>query len=923
MGVVYRARDERLGRTVAIKALPEELASDPGRLERFEREARLLAQLNHPNIAGIHGLEEHGGGTFLVLEFVEGETLAERLDRGPLDTDEAVRLGVQIASGVQAAHDAGVVHRDLKPANIIVTPEGDAKVLDFGLAKAGESQSSTHSGFSQSPTMTSPERGVGGQHSPTIPGAILGTAAYMSPEQARGRRVDHRTDVWSFGVVLYEMLCGASPFVGETASDSIGAVLHKEFNLDRLPDATPANVRRVLRRCLQRDRDLRYHSLADARLELLSTSIDDAAEPGAESDKSRAAGLLVGVLAILLVGALVVIATMWTARPESTPALPLRVALDAPEDARVMFKGDLSGPPAVSPDGRHIAFVAQRQNDIRRLWVRAIDEADPREIPGTENALFPFWSPDSTEIGFFTPSQLKRMDLASETVQNVCDVDHGRGAAWTEDGRIVYSRNFRDALWIVSARGGEGEPLTTLDEDLHTSHRWPDMIPGTNQYIFSAVSARVGARDLNAIYLADLDSEAPPRRLMPSNYLAKYHDGHILHVRDNVLLASPVDLDSAEVLGNPRVVLRDLNPDLSTWHGQFSISREGTLAYHRERAGGSDEDVVEGYSWATEGDRITAMNEDGRITTSYAQGMAIHSITLSPDGSKIAMGIIGSNGFPDIWIQPTAYLPDPTGHFEAGGSNTPGPLLEASRLTALPGAEMMPVWAPGSDEVAFRWDGGPDRPGGHYRKRLGGGSEQLIAEYRDQTSYATQWTPDGEFLIVVEGSILTSDENDLYAIPVEGGEWIPLVTEPGADASGSVSPDGRWLVHANVQDASSNIYVSPFAPAWPDGNLNRKWLVSDNGGYFPAWSPEGDEIFYISPTGVLISVAVDGSGEDFVHAPPVARFQTPWEVGRTFGVAPDSTDGPNGFVFVDSEVDAAASISLILNWPALLDAADD
>ncbi|MEL7473307.1 MAG: protein kinase, partial [Planctomycetota bacterium] len=533
MGVVYLARDARLDRAVAIKALPEHLASDPARLERFEREAKTLAGLSHPNVAGIHGVEEQDGARYLVLEFVDGETLADALDRGPLSVDDAIDYAVQIAAGVEAAHEAGVIHRDLKPANIKLTPDGVAKVLDFGLARVEESASST--GL-DSPTMTTPPP----QHSPTIEGAILGTAAYMSPEQARGRRVDRRTDIWSFGVVLYEMLVGASPFHGETAGDSIGAVLHKQFDLDQLPPSTPSNVRRVLERCLERDKNERYRDIGDVRIELTRAEPAAARAEPQPARRGRAwwalgcAGVLVAALAAM---------SQWVLGREGSEggASVVRLAITPPPDASLRLSGDLGGPAVVSRDGARVAFVATREGESRRVWLRDLDATEAVELPGTDQALFPFWSPDNRHIGFITPGALMKHDTVSGATTRICESGQGRGGAWTDDGRIIFAPYFRGGLVVVDADGGEPEPLTTLDDDLHTSHRWPTMIPGADRFLYLAVSARPNEQGNNGVYLASLSDPGNPKRVMPSDYGAVYADGHLVFVRDGALLARPFD----------------------------------------------------------------------------------------------------------------------------------------------------------------------------------------------------------------------------------------------------------------------------------------------------------------------------------------------------------------------------------------------
>lgn len=914
MGVVYLARDTRLDRDVAIKAMPADLAADPARLERFEREARTLAQLNHPNLAGIHGVEKEGAAQYLVLEYVDGESLADRLERGPLPIEDATELAVQIATGLETAHEAGVVHRDLKPANVMITPCGQAKVLDFGLARTQESGLKTSTGL-DSPTRTTPQP----QHSPTIEGAILGTAAYMSPEQARGRRVDKRTDIWSFGVVLYEMLVGVSPFYGETATDSIGAVLHKDLDLDRLPPGTPARVRRVLARCLKRDPRERYHDLADVRLDLTEPETMPLARP------SRSRTLyLPWVLAGLALAWLLIAGTVWTrpGEPAPPPGSLVRLTIPPPSGASYRLSGDLSGPAVISPDGTRIAFSAVREGSSRRLWLRDLSENEPLEIDGTDGAMFPFWSPDGRHIGFFTPLNLLRFDTVSGTIEHICPAAQARGGAWTDDGRIVFASRFRGPLSVVDAGGGTPEPFTTLDEDLHTSHRWPRMIPGTNRLLFIAVSNRPDEAKHNAIYLADLSNETPPKRIMRSDYGASFADGHLLFVRDGTLLARPFDADSGTFTGESRPLARDVDPNIATWHAQLSVSRTGALVYSAHATpedAGRARKVSGGYSWDMNGDRIIMYEYDGRITTTYADGTPIRDMALNDAGTILAYETVGEDEFIDIWLHPTAFDPD---GIESGVD--PEIVRDAiidlrpRRFTSLPGAEVVPTWSPDGTEIAFRWDGDDTRPRGVYRKGIGDGTITLVRDNQGADDYPMDWTPDGRFLVITTGTLLFSEFNDVWAAPVDGSDAIPLVTEPGIDILPQVSPDGRWLAYTRIEDGRWEVRVIPFAPAWPEQARDRMWVVSEGGGIMPRWAPEGDELFFIDQDARLLAVDVDLSGDSFNASAPRVLFQTEWDVGRLYDPTPRLSGGDRRFFFVDLGDESQKPLRLLLNWHHLI-----
>jgi Tol biopolymer transport system component len=604
-------------------------------------------------------------------------------------------------------------------------------------------------------------------------------------------------------------------------------------------------------------------------------------------------------------------------RPKPEPPLPVHVSIEAPPDARVLFSGDLAGPPVLSPDGTMVAFSAIRDGELRRLWVRDLREPEPRELEGTEGALFPFWSPDGREIGFFTTESIRRFDLASGTVQRVCDADQGRGGSWTDDGRIIFAPSFRGGLSIVNAQGGAPSPLTEPDAELHTSHRWPFVIPGTGRFLFIAVTARAGESENNAVYLGSLSGETAPVRLLRCDYSAEYAEGHLLFVRDRVLLASPLDLASGEVRGEQRVIARDVAADLSTWHGQFSASGAGAIVFNRRRDIARSGDAPRGYAWSVEGDRVTSFDETGRMLTSYANDTPMRSIALSPDGRTLAIERISEDGATDLWAHPTAWSPAE----QAPDDETLRAAIiapEPRRITFLEGAEASPVWSPDNAEIAFRWDGDGTRPRGIYRKRVGGGAETLVYDNEGGNEYPVDWTADGRYLVTVSGTLIMSELNDIYAVPLDGGERIPLVTDAGADYMADVSPDGRWLAYTSRAGGRAQVYVIPFAPAWPDGQAGRRWLVSGNGGRLPRWSGDGQELYYISDSAILIELQVDTSGDAFVFSSPRALFQTPYDTGRNYDVMPKRSD-QGLFVFMDSGEDRDAPAALILNWTSLLD----
>jgi hypothetical protein len=904
MGEVWRARDPRLAREVAVKVLPPQFSENEERLQRFEREARSVASLNHSCVAQIYDVGQAEDLCFIVLELVPGETLEERIARGPLPLDEALAVCARIADGLEAAHDAGIIHRDLKPANVRLTPDVRVKLLDFGLARSaydGEGAGSSDSVLS------------------TTEGSILGTPTYMAPEQARGQPIDRRVDVWAFGCVLYECLTGQRAFPGKTISDVLAAVLEHEPDWSALPEL-PAPVETLLRRCLVKDQRQRLRDVGEARLLFDDpdgvTQGDAAAAASAEAPPHLLrARTWLALTSIALLASLIALA--WPDRNLGPAGAlgPVHLSVEPPADARILFAGDLSGPPVVSPDGTMIAFAATRVGEPRRLWIRRLDEPDARELFGTENALFPFWSPDGRELGFFSLRSLQRYDVTTDTVSHVTETGAARGGAFTGDGRILYAPSFLSGLMLVAA-DGSSDPvkLTALDPDLHTSHRWPSMVADTDWFVYSGVTANVGESEHNGIYLGKLDGSVPPRRLLASHFHGQIIDDLLLHVKAGSLLATPVDPDTGELGGHATTLAKGIAPDSSTWHGQFSASAAGVLALKRPAAAANDTSP-ETYSWSLSGDRVSQISYEGRPVTAYAEGTPMYTMSLRPDGEMLAMDAVSADGYTDIWLYPTRVRrSEPATEVEEQGLIfVPKP----ERLTFLPGPEYLPVWSPDGSEVAFRWDGDDDHPRGIYRKRVGGGSEALVRDNQGEDDHVSSWTPDGRYLIVTTGTIVNSASNDVIAVPLDGGPELPLVTEPGSQWNGRVSPDGRWLAYADTSKRAS-VFVIAFGPGWEGVPPEGRWLVSEDLGYEPRWSPSGDELFYMTSTGMLVAVDVDTSGESFSFSSPEELFQTPWNLDRTYDPVPDEENKTASFVFLDSDDAVAGPISVILGWQALL-----
>jgi hypothetical protein len=667
MGEVYRARDTKLGREVALKVLPPAFAEDSERLTRFTREAQALAALSHVNIAAIYGLEETGGTSALVMELVEGQTLADRIRSGPIPVDEAMGIARQIAEALEAAHERGIIHRDLKPANIKITPEGKVKVLDFGLAKAMDAGSTAGGLPADSPTETVES---------TRAGVILGTAAYMSPEQARGKAVDKRADIWSFGVVFFEMLTGKVMFEGETAGEILAAVLRAEIELKNLPADTPANIRRLLNRCLQRDPKERLRDIGDARIEIgeeLKGGVETT-RPATALATIQTAGrrrMVPWVLAALSATLVVSLAVVYFREPPPQP-LPVKFTLAPPEKASF-------GAIAVSPDGTRIAFTAT-DSRIRQLWLRPLASLAAQPLAGTENADYPFWSPDARFIGFFADGKLKRIEASGGPPQTICDAEDGRGGAWSRQGTILFTPKISTSIYQVQATGGESQPVTSLDlSRKETTHRWPSFLPDDRHFLYFAYSEQL---ENTGIYLASLDYRGAafrPSRLIGTDVSGAYaapplaapaHLSYILFLRERTLLAQAFDLRRLATVGDPSPIAKPVGTD-SVFRSHFSISENGVLVY--DSIGGDDKM------------KLLWFDRSGRqLSGAAGPAGSYRSLALSPDGKRVAADPIDPHSLAsEIWLFELA----------AGAS---------SRFTFRSRAnDFYPVWSPDGSRIVF------------------------------------------------------------------------------------------------------------------------------------------------------------------------------------------------------------------------------
>jgi serine/threonine protein kinase/Tol biopolymer transport system component len=896
MGEVYRACDTKLNRDVALKVLPELFALDPDRLARFTREARLLATLNHPNIAAIYGLEESDGAHALVLELVDGPTLADRIALGPMSLNEALPIARQIADALEAAHGKGIIHRDLKPANIKITRNGVVKVLDFGLAKVWDG--APPSDLSGSPRLTATD--IGGR-------TLLGTPAYMSPEQARGKSLDRRTDIWSFGCLLYEMLTGLAAFPGETMSDTIAAILEREPDRTMLPASTPVPICRLLRRCLEKDRKRRLDSAAGARLE-----IDDAIESPIAEGRSFAPtsfnrlkpSVALATLAVIAVAALVAVVVWSVVRPEPTAlVLPERFAIVPPPERALNVSGSVRDI-ALSPDGRSLVYRAGGSMTAGSpLVVRAIDQLDARPIANVSNAYAPFFSPDNRWIGFFEKGELKKVATGGGAIVTLCEIGGVPfGASWSDDNSITFATGSpKTGLWRVSADGGEPTLLTSPDAAQEgDSYAFPSELRGGRGLLFTIVPpGHVGGSQI-----AVVDPRTGQRRiLIPGGSDAQYvESGHLIFAAAGGLRAVRFDPVRLELLGDPVTLLEDVFVK-PTGAADYALSRNGTLAYVTAESGRTS---LRSLVWVDRKGREEPLKAPLRV---YGPGR------ISPDGTRVAVGIM-DQGNADVWI------------FDlAGGA--------LKRLTFAPGTNGLPLWTPDGRHIVFSM---ADRRGvlNLYIQPVDGTRTPDPITSSRIPQWPTSVMPDGTRVVGFELGPKKPADVILVHVPHPLGGSSRTVLSGSATGSRSssgdslsvassiteslfrgglaeISPDGRYLAYQSNESGQLEVYVRAF----PDVR-SGPWQISTAGGTRPAWGRNGRELFFLDGSNALTAVPVRTSGPTFIAGTPAKLFDTNYlepNPARHYDVSPDS----RRFLMIKDSVNSGAnatarSMVVVLNW---------
>ena len=843
MGEVYKARDTRLDRTVALKVLPQEMTADPELRRRFEREARAISAIAHPNICMLFDVGSHDGREFLVMEYLDGESLAERLARGPLSIAEVVRYGIDICEALEKAHRSGIIHRDLKPGNIVLTKSG-AKLLDFGLAKwmANDRLSFLARASDGNTTERQPLTGEG---------TLLGTVPYMAPEQLEGKEIDQRTDIFALGAILYEMATGVRAFDATSNASLIAAIMREHpVPPSRLRPITPRALETIISMCLHKDRGERFQAAHDVKLALTMLT----AAPIEEIDEARPKTWLLPLAlgALILVAMAVAAAALWL-RPRASERT-YRFGIAPPAGSAFPSLGE-GGGFALSPDGKHLVYVAVTPEGRSFLWLRALDAEAPQLLEATEAAEYPFWSPDSKSIAFFAAGKLKRMDIPDGPPQTICDAPSGRGGTWGASGLILFAPSTKTGLYRVAASGGQPEPVTRVDDTMY-SHRWPLLLGDDEHFLFVVQSLDPNK---GGLYGGSLKSSQTKRVLPLAASVALAGKDELLYLRDRLLVRQKIDIDELALTGEPRVVANQIVYFVDRAFVPVTAGRDGTVAFRRNAM------VNMRLGWYDRtGRRLRLLGEPGEL----------EGISLSPDETRIAFGRFDPE--------------DGVNHIVVCGANDGVP----RRFSFNRGNQYSPIWSPDGTRLIYSDDfAGVDTLS--EKPASGAAQQRLLTRTPESSQYAQSWSPDGNVVLYRRDD--PTNGLDIAAFPLDGGAPQVYISTRADESQAQFSPDGRWVAYASSESGRPEVYVQPY-PA-----TGAKWQVSTMGGEQPRWRRDGKELFFLAPDRRLFAVPIEVPGA-FDAEPATPLFETTLGVGY-LGVSQAYDVTRDGQRFVVASVD--------------------
>ena len=874
MGEVYRARDTRLGRDVAVKVLPANLSSNPELKQRLEREAKAISSLNHPNICTLHDVGSQDGVDFLVMEHLDGETLADRVQRGAMPFDEALKIAIQIADALDKAHARGVVHRDLKPANIMLTRSG-AKLMDFGLAKPvpGMASAASVGPFTPStPTVNLAALSADASNL-TQKGTVVGTFQYMAPEVLQGAEADARSDVFSFGCVLYEMFTGRRAFEGKSQLSVLGAILdHEPERVSAIRPSSPPRMDETVRRCLAKNPEQRYACMHDVRIQL--EALAEAApqtQPKTAASSSSKIAWLVAVIAVLIAIGLGAVYVLQTPKP----APVIRASILPPAGTSFVTMLPSSGPPTLSPDGSRLAFTARDAKGKVFLYVRPLSSSTAQALNGTDDAMYPFWSFDGRDLGFFADGKLKRIHADGGPPQTLCDGSNARGGAWSPDGTIIFTATTASALMRVSAAGGNPEPATKLDASRNeNSHRWPFFLPDGKHFLFWSRSSKGPHEDL--VSVGELGS-LQTKTLMKSDSMAVYASGYLLFLRDQALMAQPFNPQRLELSGEPALIAEQIALNGATARPLFTASQTGTLVYQSGA-------MQSGWN-------LLWLGRDGKQVGAVAQVDRYLMPALSPDGSHVGVGIFtGTQGVGDIWM------------FELTRGT-------ATRLTFGPGSNNNVIWTPDGKTI-FYASSATGTPHISAKAADGSGSERVVLATPEVVEMPNSISPDGKYLVYQRKDLAKDAGFHIWVLPLFGnGKPFPIVQSAPEELGAAVSPDGKWMAYQSNESGRREVYVTAF----PGGGA--KWQVSTDGGTVARWRRDSKELFYLDSTDHIVAVDVDASGNAVHLGVPHVLFQAVG-VQRDYGPYDVTADGKKFLINSGNIAQGGDPLTLLQNWPS-------